>query len=769
MKIGIGFLIFILFSSILIAIWQEPLSNMSIFHPNKKIYILFGDHLPHHAFELRIFLLTLIFLLFIMLFVYYNQLRSIQQKNKNIESILATATDGIHIHDLEGNLLQFSDSFAEMLGYTRDEMRTFVLTDWVVEYTLDELKEYWPSVFVTPMRFETQHRRKDGSIFDTEVFVKGFMLDGKQAIFASSRDISERKKHEVTLLQHQTIFGSIAEGVYAVDVTYRCTYINKAALIMLGLEEDDVIGKIPHEVFHARHDDPLETCPLHTAVINNKAAWLEEIFIRSNGELFPASIVIAPIFQNTISIGAVITFSDITEQKKYQHNLMNEKERYNHMAHHDLLTGLPNRLSLMKMLHEKTSDLTPIPFAFMFLDLDGFKEINDSYGHRFGDKLLIQIAKLMKEIFPDDTFIARTGGDEFVIILMCHLEHDMVTATMNRLITTLNYPLHIESVDVYITASVGIAMYPENTTSVDMLFQEADAAMYNAKKMGKNTYSFYHSEFTEQALHRTTLATDLKLALAHGELTLYFQPQIDSSTGVIVGAESLIRWFTSNGSIPPSIFIPIAEETGLILEIGEFVLHEGFKTAVRWTKKGVEFGHLAINVSARQLIHPNFLNLVESLLHETQCNPAWIELEITEGSILENPKYVTGLLEVLKMRGFYLSMDDFGTGYSSLSYLKNLPIDKLKIDLSFVRHINNQIKNQTIIRTIIALAKGLHLNIIAEGVEDKDELDFLQDNGVDLIQGFYYHKPMTREAFEILCETNTTRESIAIDSIKTVP
>jgi len=432
----------------------------------------------------------------------------------------------------------------------------------------------------------------------------------------------------------------------------------------------------------------------------------------------------------------------INEQAKNQRMILEAKERFDRLAHNDPLTGLPNRLSLIETLQIKTIGTNTHPFALFFLDLDGFKEINASYGHRFGDELLIQITQLLQQIFPPDTFIVRTGGDEFVILLECHEDKKIIQNTMQRLTDILNHPIHIKEIDVYITASIGIAMYPSDADNPEELLQKADVAMYNAKKMGKNTYSFYNLELTKKALQHTTLSTQLKIALQNDELKLHFQPQVDSHSGKIIGVEALLRWPNAKASIPPSVFIPIAEESGLIIEVGEFVLKQGFETAVKWSKERLLHGRIAINVSARQLTHIDFLMTLDRVIQETQCDPSLIELEITESSILENPEKIIALLWVLKAKGFNISIDDFGTGYSSLSYLKNLPIDKLKIDISFVRNITHEPKNQSIVKTIIALAKGLNMEVLAEGVESAEELEFLRANGVDSVQGFYFYKPI---------------------------
>jgi len=434
---------------------------------------------------------------------------------------------------------------------------------------------------------------------------------------------------------------------------------------------------------------------------------------------------------------------------EHQNNILEAKEKFDKLAHYDPLTGLPNRLSLIETLQIKTDHMENHPFALLFIDLDGFKDINDSYGHRFGDEILILFTKLLQDLFTKETLIIRPGGDEFIIVIELNTDQHSIQMCINRLIQTLNDPFNIDHTEVYISASIGISLYPEDASNPEELLQKADAAMYKAKSFGRNSYSFYNNGLTQELLERTTLASNLKKAISNRDLTLYYQLQVNPHSGKIIGAEALARCFTAEDAIPPSVFIPIAEERGLIIELGSFVLEEGFKTAVKWMKQGIFNGRIAINVSAKQLIHQNFLLQLEELLHKTECNPVWIELEITESSILEYPEKMIALLGVIKSKGFKISIDDFGTGYSSLSYLKHLPVDKLKIDISFIRNITMEPKNQTIVRTIIALAKGLGMTTIAEGVESSEEMEFLRLSGVDSIQGYYFHKPMSRESVEL--------------------
>lgn len=571
-----------------------------------------------------------------------------------------------------------------------------------------------------------------------------------QKFFEFSEQLAKQKADQTLIEQKNALLNSLinssSDAIVIKGLNKQYFIVNEAAAQLSGLSINEVIGKTADDIF------PPQTAKLINTMDNElleKKSFTEheEIMVMPNGV----------IRTNWVTKGLLTTekgelfgiygiYRDITKARENEQEILKAKEHFDYLAHHDPLTDLPNRLSLIEILQEK-SDRTPIvPFVLMFLDLDGFKEINDSFGHRFGDQVLILFSKLLQDLFPKDTIIIRTGGDEFVLLLESKIDQHSIQTQMNRLIQTLNDPFNIDQIEVYITASIGISLYPDDSSNYGELLQKADAAMYKAKSFGRNTYNFYNDGLTQEVLGRTTLASNLKKAISNRDLILHYQPQINPNSGKITGVEALVRWNTDEGMIPPAIFIPLAEERGLIIELGSFVLEEGFRTAVRWMTKGIFSGRIAINISAKQLIHQNFLLQIEELLHKTGCNPAWIELEITESSILEYPEKIIALLGVIKSKGFKISIDDFGTGYSSLSYLKHLPVDKLKIDISFIRDITMEPKNQTIVKTIIALAKGLGMVTIAEGVESVEELEFLRVCGVDSIQGYYYYKPMDEAA-----------------------
>jgi diguanylate cyclase (GGDEF)-like protein/PAS domain S-box-containing protein len=566
--------------------------------------------------------------------------------------------------------------------------------------------------------------------------------------------IDEQKIVQQQLTQQDALLNSLIDSspdaIVIKRMDRRYIVFNKGASKFSGVPTKEAIGKTADEIF------PFQTANIINAIDddlleNDSFIEHEETMQMPNGETYIYWVTKGLLkTENGEIFGIFGIYRDITSEKSHEKIITDEKERFDFMAHHDPLTGLPNRLSLIEMLQIRTAETPILPFMLMYVDLDGFKEINDSFGHRFGDQILIFFSHLLRDLFPKETLIIRTGGDEFVVVMESSTDKYTAQKYLDRLIQILNDPFTIEQIEVYITASIGISVFPDDALNYEELLQKADAAMYKAKNSGRNTYSFYNDGLTQEVLERTTLASNLKKAISNNNLTLYYQPQVDLNSGKIYGAEALVRWFSSDGAIPPSQFIPIAEERGLIFELGAFVLHEGFASAARWANEGRLNGRVAINVSAKQLIHPTFLVELETILLKTRCNPNWIEIEITESSILEYPERIIALLGDIKSKGFKISIDDFGTGYSSLSYLKHLPVDKLKIDISFIRNITKEPKNQTIVKTIIALAQGLGMTTLAEGVESADELDFLRACGVDFIQGYYYYKPMDVQSVELL-------------------
>jgi len=438
-----------------------------------------------------------------------------------------------------------------------------------------------------------------------------------------------------------------------------------------------------------------------------------------------------------------------------EHTLEEQRDRLDYIAYHDYLTKLANRAQFISVL-EKTllnAKEKKLHVGLLFLDLDRFKEINDSFGHSVGDVVLCEIAERLKATVSHKALIARLGGDEFTLIV--EGMHSEALAQMARtIVSIIQKPLYVHKTEIYLTCSVGISLFPTDASDAETLLRNADTAMYEAKNEGKNTFHFYNQSMTNASIAKLQMENQLRKAIDEGRLELYYQPQIDSEKGVIWGVEALLRWNdTVLGSVSPAIFIPLAEETGLILPLGNWVLHEAIKQQSLWLKQGIAPQVVAVNIAAKQIYHTDLAGIVQELLQRYAVSPSMLELEITERIIVENPQHATEVFNTLRLLGVRISMDDFGTGYSSLSYLKTLPIDKIKIDQSFIKGIPHVKEDGEIVKAIIRLAKGLGLYVIAEGVERLEQAHFLQSEGCYEMQGYLYAKPMNVLALEAFMQT----------------
>ncbi len=432
------------------------------------------------------------------------------------------------------------------------------------------------------------------------------------------------------------------------------------------------------------------------------------------------------------------------ELEQKQKNLEDQRNLLDHMAHHDALTGIPNRLLFLEKLRTllDISKRTGERLAVWFIDLDRFKEINDSFGHNIGDIVLQEVAERLSNALGGES-VARLGGDEFALIV--ENIHDQADAqiAIERFMTSLLLPLFVDNHEIYITCSAGASLFPRDAQSAEALLRNADSAMYHAKDEGKNTYAFYNHEMTKRAYERVTMESALRKALKNRELVLHYQPQIDMRNGKIVGFEALVRWqHPELGLVSPAKFIPIAEETGLIIEIGWWVLETACYTLKEWRSEGLDIGYMAVNLSAKQLLHGQLEQSIPSFLERIGYPNNALELELTESMIMKNPEHGRKTFARLRAKGIKIAIDDFGTGYSSLAYLRRLPIDTLKIDQSFVRPLPGSNPDGQIVRSIIHLCQGLGLGIIAEGVETQEQAAFLYQHGCTHAQGYLYAKPL---------------------------
>jgi diguanylate cyclase (GGDEF)-like protein len=437
---------------------------------------------------------------------------------------------------------------------------------------------------------------------------------------------------------------------------------------------------------------------------------------------------------------------DLEERKRVEQSIR-------HMAHHDALTGLPNRTLFRDRLSHAMAqaDRYHQILAVLFLDLDRFKAINDTLGHNVGDQLLKIAAERLRSCVRDCDTVARLGGDEFTIIVEDIVEVQDAAVVAQKILDTLSQPFNLYGHEVFISVSIGLTLYPNDDENADNLLRNADSAMYRAKEYGRNNYQFYVADMNVKARERLMLESQLRRALDRNEFTLYYQPRVDLFSGQVIGAEALLRWrHPDMGLVPPVQFIPILEETGMIIPVGEWVLQQASQQNRTWQDLGLKHIRMAVNLSVRQFIQKELADSILSIIERAGLAPEYLELEITEDLLLEHNQTNIITLTKLRNRGIHISIDDFGTGYSSLSYLKRLPIDTLKIDQSFLRDIENDPDNKTITSAIIAMASSLHLNVLAEGVETEEQLAFLRAQGCNEIQGFSFSKPLTAVEFEKL-------------------
>ena len=445
--------------------------------------------------------------------------------------------------------------------------------------------------------------------------------------------------------------------------------------------------------------------------------------------------------------------------------LLEQNQEILELATIDGLTGLPNRMVSQENIAKalKTAKINDQMFALLFVDLDRFKIINDNLGHHIGDALLREVAERLKRCVRSSDCVARLGGDEFTILLTDIESENNASKVANKVLETLSTPIQVEDHELTVTGSIGISIYPQGGNELVDFVKNADTAMYRAKALGRNNFQIYEPKMSDQAFKRMTMESDLRRALHNEEFYLEYQPQIDLATGTVYGAEALMRWnHPKTGIVSPLEFIPLAEETGLIVQMGEWLLHSACQQNAKWQQQGYPPIKVAVNISRTQLACPNFISAIDDALRTSMLSPKYLELEITESMIMHNTETVTKTINSIKSRGITISVDDFGTGHSSLSLLKHFPIDTLKIDKSFVQDILSDPDDEAIVTAIIAMARSLKLDVIAEGTEHPGQVDFLMQKGCTQAQGYLFSKPLHPEQFIKMFNMNISQADKAL-------
>ncbi|SHH03610.1 EAL domain-containing protein [Massilia sp. CF038] len=591
---------------------------------------------------------------------------------------------------------------------------------------------------------ERQYQRADGSLF--WCLVSGRALDplhpnqGSIWVYA---DVTERRRAEETLRLSATVLEHIADGVMVIGPARQIVAINPAFTQITGFTEADALGQDATLARAARPDSAFDAALWHT--LAESGFWRGEIWNRrKNGELYLEWLTVSAVRDDQgATTHYVGVFSDITKARESQAQL-------DHMAHHDPLTALPNRLLFHDRLHHalQRAAREHQKLAVLFIDLDRFKNVNDTLGHHIGDELLKQVAGALAAKLRDGDTLARLGGDEFIVLLEDVDGESGAAHVAEKLVSMFEQPFLVADYELFVTGSVGISLYPDDASDLNMLIRNADVAMYQAKARGRNGYQLYAPSMTGEGVERLRLEAMLRRSIEKNEIFLNYQPQVEIDSGRLTGVEALVRWDNPElGLVPPVRFIPLAEDSGFIHQLGKWVLYEACRQMVRWEQAGLRVPKMAVNLSLKQFERGSIAGMVADVLHETGLAPARLQLEVTE-SVIMNTDDALGFINDLHAIGVGLAIDDFGTGYSSLAYLKQLPVQTLKIDRSFIKDISTDVNDEAIAIAIIQLGKSLNLSVIAEGVETQDQAAFLLRHGCNHAQGYLYSRPVSAQAVQ---------------------
>jgi len=565
---------------------------------------------------------------------------------------------------------------------------------------------------------------------------------GKTAhLVGTLQDVTELRRTEARSRMLKEAVDSLQIGITFSDANGKIVYLNPAEARMHGFEVEELIGREARSFASSQHRKQAPPGNLSEGV-----SWRREsVNLRRDGAEFPVLLTSIPVLDREQRyLGIVTTCEDISEQKMAE-------EKINRLAYYDNLTGLPNRSMFLDRLHQCLAQATRDgeSLSLVFLDLDNFKDVNDTLGHGAGDLLLCQVALRLSECIRESDILARLGGDEFVVLLTSVSCQERIAAAVQRMLDIFATPFLIEERTVYSSASIGIALFPDDSHDASSLFRSADTAMYHAKSEGRAQFRFFSEEMNDKIMRRVALENSLRQGLERNEFFLHYQPQWDLKTNKMVGAEVLLRWQSQDfGLMLPSEFISLTEDSGLIFSIGEWVLRSACLQARLWAEQGHQEFRVAVNISGKQLKQQDFVEMVTGVIEETCVDPKSLELEFTESVIMENAERTIETLAALKQMGVQLSIDDFGTGYSSLNYLKHFPVDRIKIDRSFVADVSRSNDDAAIVEAIITMAQSLSLKVLAEGVENSDQLHHLSTLGCDEVQGFYLARPMPADALQ---------------------
>jgi len=692
------------------------------------------------------------------------------KSNKNLDVVFEASGEGIWDWNVITNHVEHNNTWYEILGLENNKDLIDDFTTLIhPEDKKDVLKRIGDTLSGYTQTYQSEHRLFKQNGETVWVVDKGRIVErdenGEPLRMAGSFSvITERKRVEAKLEEQHKYLQSIIDGVddsiMVIKEDYTIEIMNKNLKKSLkSIKVADPNRPKCYELSHQRStpcDGNAHPCPLKKVLATKKHTTVVHNHNTIDGDNRYIELSASPLFDiENNCIGIIESARDITEHLSVQYELREQKNVLSHQAHHDALTGLPNRVLFNDRLEQaiEVAKRGRTNVALLFIDLDHFKEINDSLGHAVGDEILKIVSKKLQEAIRDEDTVARLGGDEFTIILGELSRSQDASFIASKILESLAKPMVVNDNTLYVSSSIGISVYPEDGASAENLLKYADSAMYKAKDEGRNNFQYYNATMTELAFERVVMETSLRAALKNDEFIVYYQPQVDGTTNKLIGMEALVRWqHPTMGLVSPVKFIPLAETTGLIVELDRQVMKKAMSQVAKWYEEGLNPGVLAMNLAIKQLQQKDFISMFESLIKETGCKAQWIELEITEGQIITNPDKAIKLMTQISDLGIELAVDDFGTGYSSLAYLKRFPIDKLKIDQTFTRGLPNDEEDVGITRAVIALAKSLKLKVIAEGVETIEQKNFLVVNGCKNIQGYFYSKPVPHHEFKAFLE-----------------
>jgi len=699
----------------------------------------------------------LAFLILLLLIFNYRKERKKTRELLAFKSAIENSDNAIVITDLDRHIEYVNEAFEQHTGYRKEEVYgknpSFLKSDLVSEKVYQDLNttlergEKWQGELI--------NRRKDGSLLYENASIVPIFMEGELVQYLAIKlDVTDYIRQQKILQQSATVYDTMGDGIVITNSEKKIISVNTAFINIFGYSEEELIGKEPMVITALKEDATFYKKMWYKLL--HEGRWSGRVNNRSkSGEIIPIWLTIAVVkdkkgeIQNYIAV--YTNLAEIIE--------MEEKAEY--LAYHDSLTQLPNRAQFERKIKDilEFSKMNHETVAVLFIDLDRFKVINDTLGHHVGDGMLIEIANRVEDVLKKDDLLARIGGDEFVVVLNAVKERAYVAQIAEKILSVVREPIAVQDYHLYTTASLGIALYPDDGDDRNEIIKHADSAMYHAKDKGKDNYQFYTEQLSLDVQARLNLEQELLHALDRKELSLYYQPQYYLENNKICGAEALLRWHNKTlGWISPDEFISIAEETGLIIKIGYYVFEEACKEYMRWQDLGLDIDRIAINISSVQFREDDIFEQLKKIMLDVGIPAHKIEIEITERFIMEYSTTNLTILEDLRNIGCRIAIDDFGTGYSSMSYMKSLALDTIKIDKSFIMDLPGDSHDAEVSKAIIALSKSLGYEVTAEGIETLEQERFLREHDCDIGQGYYFAKPMDPKAFVTFVKEKSKRD-----------